>query len=196
MAVYNCKQHPGIALIVMGIFSIYFMPVFAQSDTSEQVSQPNFVKLFTSAIGLGWLTEYSPTINAVGFQFARNLGFETSYINHYQKNSSDRKSGKDAEEANTIVDFKLALDITKSFNDRTKIYGRFGIYVRDLSLNLNYHTQALRISESGKSAILGVGAAFDLDIMRVSVELDHFTAQYANNENSPLRILINLMSSF
>ena len=76
------------------------------------------------------------------------------------------------------------------------MYSRVGVYLWDVDVNYNRVTHELDASRGGNSRMVGVGAAYGEDAMRVSVELEQVNANPVVESRDQQRLLLNVSSKF
>lgn len=166
----------------------------AQADPqpdSTRVGHTAF-EIWTSALGLERYTQYSADLNALGVAWAKNFGMEASYVNlgdsKFAKQQNDNVGGR--------LNLKLAMDISTSLGERTRIYSRAGMYLWELDINYNRTTNRLDASREGSSRMAGVGAVFGRDPMRYGIELEQVNAVSFDDPRDQQRVIFNILSKF
>lgn len=183
--------------VLFGLAVLVSLPVHANKDAAGASADRNALEIVTTAFGLEQLTHYSANRNALGIAWTDYLGAEASYFDLGSSKFSKRGvSEDDSEDIGGRIDLKLALDFTARMNGRSRVYSRFGVYLWDVDVNYNRTTNQLDASRGGNSGMVGVGAAYGKEAMRVSVELEQINAAATAGNRDQQRLLLNITSKF
>lgn len=184
--------------VLFGLAAVVSVPVHAHKDAEGASADRNAIEIVTTAFGLEQLTHYSANQNALGVAWAEYFGMEASYFDLGSSKYSKRRvgSGDPSENVGGRIDLKLALDFTARVSGRSRLFSRFGVYLWDVDVNYNRTTNQLDASRGGNSGMVGVGAAYGEEAMRVSVELEQINAASTADSRDQQRLLLNVMSKF
>ena len=184
--------------VVFGLVALVSVPAQANTDSEGAKVDRNAVEIVTTAFGLERLTQYSANRNALGVAWANYFGIEASYFdlgdskfNKHQAPNSDF-----VENVGGRIDLKLAMDFSAPLGGGSRVYSRVGVYLWDVDVNYNRVSHQLDASRGGNSRMVGVGAAYGEDAMRVSVELEQVNANSIADSRDQQRVLLNVSSKF
>lgn len=190
---------PQIKLAMLfGLAAMIPLPAQANKDSEGPNVDRNAVEIITSAFGLEQLTQYSANRNALGIAWADYLGVEASYFDLGDSKYNKRRaaSSEFVEDIGGRIDLKLAMDFSAPLNGRSRLYSRVGVYFWDVDVNYNRVTHELDTSRGGNSRMVGVGAAYGEQAMRISVELEQVNTDPIVNNRDQQRLLLNVSSKF
>ncbi len=181
----------GLAVLISGLAQ-------ANKDSERTGVDHNAVEIVTTAFGLERLTQYSANRNALGVAWAQFFGMEASYFDLGDSKFAKRRpvSGELVENVGGRIDLKLAVDFSAPLGGRSRLYSRVGMYLWDVDVNYNRVTHQLDTSRGGNSRMVGVGAMYGEDAMRISVELEQVNANPLADARDQQRLLLNVSSKF
>ena len=193
------RREPSVAQCMQGaVFGLAALLVtLAHADPSVSYSniEHSNLEIVTSALGLERLTQYSANHNALGIAWAKHFGMEASYFNVGESKFAKRQSvGSD--NVGGRVNLKLALDFSTPLSERSRLYSRVGMYLWEVDVNYNRSTNELDASREGNSGMLGVGAVYGTDPLRVGIELEQVNAVSYDDARDQHRVLFNVFSKF
>jgi len=184
--------------VLFGLAALVSVPAQANKDSEGTNVDRNAVEIVTTAFGLERLTQYSANRNAVGVAWADYFGMEASYFDLGDSKFNKRRAvnSEFVEDIGGRIDLKLAVDFSAQLSGRSRVYSRVGVYLWDVDVNYNRVTHELEASRGGNSRMVGVGAAYGEEAMRVSVELEQVNANSIADSRDQQRLLLNLSSKF
>ena len=184
--------------VLFGLIALVSLPAQANKVSEGAGVDSNAVEIVTTAFGLERLTQYSANRNALGVAWADYFGVEASYfdLGGSKFNKHRAASSELAENVGGRVDLKLAMDFSAPLSKRSRVYSRVGMYLWDVDVNYNRVTHEWDASRGGNSRMVGIGAAYGEDAMRVSVELERVNANQNVDNRDQQRVLLNVLSRF
>ncbi|MBI3776661.1 MAG: hypothetical protein HY273_14160 [Gammaproteobacteria bacterium] len=178
--------------VITTLAAMFLSPVHADPQPNYPNAGHSAFEIWTSALGLERYTQYSADQNALGIAWAKNFGVEASYINlgesKFAKQRNDNVGGR--------LNLKLAMDISASLGERTRIYSRAGMYLWELDINYNRTTNTLDASREGNSRMAGVGVVYGTDPLRIGIELEQVNAVSFDDPRDQQRVIFNMVSKF
>jgi hypothetical protein len=189
-----------VGWMMCGLFGVAITTAHAK-DNEKDASQPakhSAVEIVTSALGLERFKDYSANQNAVGVGFADILGVEASYYDLGESKFA-RHQNSDSVTSENIggrIDVKVAFDVAAPVSDRTRFYSRVGVYMWDVDMNYNRATHEFNAAQGGTSGVVGLGAAYGVEGMRLSVELEQLNNSPETVDRGRNRVLFNMSSQF
>lgn len=183
---------------LFGLAAMVSMPLQANNESEKSNVDRNAVEIVTTAFGLERLTQYSANRNALGMAWADYFGMEASYfdLGDSKYNKRHAANSEFPENIGGRIDLKLAMDFSAPLNERSRLYSRVGVYLWDVDVNYNRATHELDASRGGNSRMVGIGAAYGEQAMRISVELEQINADTLVNYRDQQRLLLNVSSRF
>lgn len=183
---------------LLGLAVMFSVPAQANKDSEGANVDHNSVEIVTTAFGLERLNQYSANRNALGVAWANYFGMEASYFDLGNSKFIKRQaaSSEFVENVGGRIDLKLAMDFSAPLSGRTRVYSRVGVYLWDVDVNYNRVTHQLDASRGGNSRMVGVGAAYGEEAMRMSVELEQVNANPVADSRDQQRVLFNVTSKF
>jgi len=184
--------------VLFGLAVLVSVPAQANKDSEGTNVDHNAVEIVTTAFGLERLSQYSANRNALGVAWADYFGMEASYFDLGDSKFNKRRaaSSEFVENIGGRIDLKLAMDFSAPLGGRSRLYSRVGVYLWDVDVNYNRVTHELDTSRGGNSRMVGVGAAYGEEAMRVSVELEQVNANSVADNRDQQRLLFNVTSRF
>jgi hypothetical protein len=152
-------------------------------------------EIVTTALGLERYTEYSAHREALGVAWAGHLGAEASYYGLGESRFATRRGGS-SDNIGGRAHVKLAVDLFAPLNERARIYSRVGMYLWEVDVNYNRLNNELDSSRAGISRMVGVGAVYGADPLRVGIELEQVNAEPIDGARDEHRVLFNLFSKY
>lgn len=183
---------------LFGLMALVSLPAQAKKDSEGAGVDGNAVEIVTTAFGLERLTQYSANRNALGVAWADYFGVEASYfdLGDSKFNKHRAASSEFAENVGGRIDLKLAMDFSAPVSGHSRLYSRVGMYLWDVDVNYNRVTHEWDASRGGNSRMVGIGAAYGEDAMRISVELERVNANQNIDNRDQQRVLLNVSSRF
>ncbi len=176
---------------LIGVVALFSMPTHADPASSSPVDHSAF-EIWTSALSLERFTQYSADRNALGIAWAKHFGTEAAYVNLGESKFAQRQY----DNVGGRINLKLAMDFSTALGEQMRLYSRVGIYLWELDINYNRTTNALDASRAGNSRMLGVGAVYAVDPLRLGIELEQVDATSFNDARAQQRVLFNMVSKF
>jgi hypothetical protein len=179
----------------MGVAALFSLPSHAQSTTLASRAEHSHLEIVTTALGLERLTEYSANKNALGIAWSKHVGTEAAYFNVGESKFPKRQSAA-GDNVGGRGNLKLAVDFSTPLNEHARFYSRVGMYLWEVDVNYNRFTNELDASREGNSRMLGVGALYGTNSLRVGIELEHIDAVSFGAARDQQRVLFNAYSKF
>lgn len=176
-------------LAILAALSFHAVPAAANPDADASK-----LEIVTTALGMEQLTQYSANRNAVGIGWAKHFGMEASYFNVGDSKFAKHRANDD--DVGGRVNVKMALDISTPLNEHSRLYSRVGMYVWELDLNYNRTSNRLDVSRESNSGMVGVGAMYGEDWLRMGIELEQVNAVSFDDPRDQHRVLFNVFSKF
>jgi hypothetical protein len=194
------RRGPSIAQCLQGAvcgFAALISTSIHAADPSVRYANVDHsnLEIVTSALGLERLTQYSANRNALGIAWANHLGMEASYFNLGESKLA-KSRGTNGDNVGGRVNVKLALDFSAPLSERSRLYSRVGMYLWEVDVNYNRLTNELDASREGNSRMVGVGAVYGTDPLRLGIELEHVNAVSYDDARDQHRVLFNVFSRF
>lgn len=168
----------------------------AQADTGENAyTNASKLEIVTSALGVEQLTRYSANRNALGMAWGKYFGMEASYIDVGNSRFAKRPN-TNSDDVGGRVNLKLAVDVSTPLSERSRLYSRVGMYMWEVDVNYNRATNRLDASRESNSGMVGVGAIYGEDWLRVGIELEQVNAVSFDDQRNQHRVLFNMSSQF
>jgi hypothetical protein len=180
---------------VFGFAALMFAPTHADPSVHYSNVDHSNLEIVTSALGLERLTEYSANRNALGIAWAKHFGMEASYFN-LGESKLVKNRATNSDNVGGRVNVKLALDLSAPLSERSRLYGRVGVYLWEVDVNYNRATNELDASREGDSRMVGVGAVYGTNPLRVGIELEQVNAVSYDDARDQHRVLVNVFSKF
>ncbi len=180
---------------LLGVTALLCMPVLAASIESAPTVDSSKLEIVTTALGMEELTQYSANRNALGITWAKYFGMEASYFDVGNSKFAKHHSVS-GDDVGGRVNLKLALDVSTPLGDRSRLYSRVGMYMWDVDVNYNRASNRLDASHESNSGMIGVGAMYGEDWLRVGIELEQVNAVSYEDPREQHRVLFNMYSKF
>ncbi len=166
----------------------------ASHAESSDVDHSKF-EIVTTALGLERFTRYSANPEALGIAWAKYFGMEASYFSVGKSKFAARR-GASSDNVGGRGNFKLAVDFSAPLSERSRIYSRVGMYLWEVDVNYNRMTNELDASRGGNSSMVGLGAVYGTNPLRVGIELEQVNAAAFDDAHDQHRVLFNMFSNF
>ncbi len=168
----------------------------AQADAGENAyTDASKLEIVTSALGVEQLTRYSANRNALGMAWGKYFGMEASYFDVGNSRFAKHPSTNN-DDVGGRVNLKLAVDVSTPLSERSRLYSRVGMYVWEIDVNYNRSTNRLDTSRESNSGMVGVGAMYGEDWLRMGIELEQVNAVSFDDQRNQHRVLFNMSSRF
>ena len=178
-----------------GLTALLSFPTHAELATNYSGVDHSALEVVTTALGLESLTRYSANKNALGMAWAKYFGMEASYFDLGESKFTKRRSAN-SDNVGGRINLKLAMDVSTPLSEHSRLYSRVGMYLWEVDLNYNRATNTLDASRGGNSPMLGVGAVYGTDPLRVGIEVEQVNAVSYDDTRQQHRVLFNVFSKF
>lgn len=180
---------------LFGLTTLLSITAHAEPAVDQPDVDRSKFEIITTALGLERFTEYSAQRDALGIAWAGHFGMEASYYGLGESKFATRRGGT-SDNLGGRANLKLAVDLFAPLNERARIYSRVGMYLWEVDVNYNRLSNELDTASGGNSRMVGVGAVYGMQPLRVGVELEQISAASFDNTDSHRRLLLNMFSNF